>query len=271
MTSGKSGRLIMIGGAERKDRRGAVLREVCGPARRGGGKLVLITAATQVPEAYLDAYLPAFRDLGVRDVDVLDIRTRADACSQDGMHRLRDASVVFFTGGQQQRIGSQLGGTPLFDCLRALHAAGTVVAGTSAGAAAMPETMLIGGAGAEAPDTAALAMAPGLGLIHGVIVDSHFAQRGRVGRLMAAVAQNPANLGVGIDEDTAVVVDARRTFRVVGTGAVYVVDGRDISYNSLAHRNARTKLTVHDIRLHVLRHGDTFDMTSNRPQPPTHR
>ncbi len=267
MTAGHGGALILIGGAERKDRRGAILREVCRPAR-GSGKLVLVTAATQVPQTYVDAYLPVFNELGVGRVDVLDIRTRADACSQEGMDRLRDAAVVFFTGGQQQRIGSQLGGTPLFERLQTLHASGTVVAGTSAGAAAMPSTMLIAGAGAEAPDTAAVAMAPGLGLIQGVVVDSHFSQRGRVGRLMAAVAQNPANLGVGIDEDTAVVVDRQRTFRVVGSGAVYLVDGQGISYNSLAQRNARTKLTVHDIRLHVLRHGDTFDGTRRRPRPP---
>lgn len=107
------GTLIMIGGAERKERRGSILKEVCRRAIAESGKLVLITAATQVPLAYLDAYLPVFADLGVKNVDVIDIRSREDAYGNVGVRKLFDASVVFFTGGQQLRLGSQMGGTPV--------------------------------------------------------------------------------------------------------------------------------------------------------------
>jgi cyanophycinase len=259
--------LILIGGAERKEKRSAILREVCRNAVGTKGKLVLITAATQVPMAYMDAYLPVFTDLGVRNVDVLDVRSREDAYRDEAVRKLDDASVVFFTGGQQQRIGSQMGGTPVHGRIHELYRNGATIAGTSAGAAVMSDTMVTSGAGVEAPDVAALTMAPGLGLAAGMVIDSHFGQRGRIGRLMAAVAQNPSRLGVGIDEDTAAVMDGAGTFRVVGSGAVYVVDGTGISYSSLAQRNGKSKLALHDVRLHLLRHGDRFDTTRCRPIP----
>jgi cyanophycinase len=240
-----------------------VARRAKGP----DGKLVLVTAATQVPMAYLDNYLPLFGDLGVTKVDVLDIRTRDDGYDDAGLRKLHDASVVFFTGGNQLRITTQMGGTPAAEAVRRVYEGGGTVAGTSAGATVMSGTMLTGGTGREDPDAGSIEMAPGLGLFEDAIVDSHFGQRGRIGRLMAAVAQNPSKIGLGIDEDTAIVVDRRGEFRVMGTGAVYVLDGSGITHSSLRARDSKGKMSLHNVRLHVLRSGERFDVGERAPLP----
>jgi cyanophycinase len=148
------------------------------------------------------------------------------------------------------------------------YLAGTMVVGTSAGAAAMPETMIIGGPSDESNRLSALSMAAGLGLIQDVVIDSHFAERGRLGRLLGAVAQNPRNLGVGIDEDTAILVEHGERFSVIGRGAVYVVDGTDITYSSLSEQAAEGIVTLHDVKVHVLGEDNGFDLVARRPLCP---
>jgi cyanophycinase len=216
-------------------------------------------------------YRDVFGELGVRGLDVVDIRSREDAHEDAMAAKIRDASVVFFTGGDQLRITSQVGDSPVFRCLLDIYRRGATIAGTSAGAAAMSETMLVSGPGDESHQISALGMAPGLGLISGVVVDSHFAERGRFGRLLGAVAQNPKNIGIGIDEDTAIVVEHDERFRVLGSGAVYVFDGTEVSYSSLSERRPEGILTIHDVRLHVLGEGDCYDLTRRRPVLPDER
>ncbi|HEX2172897.1 MAG TPA: cyanophycinase, partial [Dehalococcoidia bacterium] len=181
------------------------------------------------------------------------------------VEKIRQASTLFFTGGDQMRITSQMGDSPVFRCMQERYDQGVLIAGTSAGAAAMSETMLIAGPGDRSHKISALGMAPGLGLIGGVVIDSHFAERGRFGRLLGAVAQNPKNLGLGIDEDTAVVVDPGHTFHVLGSGGVYVVDGTGISFSSLSEEQSEGILSIYDVRLHVLGENDCFDLASRRP------
>lgn len=149
-----------------------------------------------------------------------------------------------------------------------LKEAGGLVAGTSAEAAAMPETVLIGGADDASHDTRDLARAPGLGFLAGITVDSHFAERGRIGRLLGAVARNPKNLGLGLDEDTAVVVHQGVRMRVVGAGALYVIDGTEVSYSSLSQKDTAGVLTVHDLKRHVLAPGQSFDLSRRQPIVP---
>jgi cyanophycinase len=149
--------------------------------------------------------------------------------------------------------------------MRRAYIEGGFVAGTSAGAAAMPETMIIGGPGDESNRISALSMASGLGLLHDVVIDSHFAERGRLGRLLGAVVQNPRNLGIGIDESTAIVVERDERFRVIGSGAVYVVDGSEISHSSLAEDKSEGVVTIHDLKLHVLGDGDCYDLKTRKP------
>jgi cyanophycinase len=263
-SSREGGELIIIGGGEDKRNDCSILRRVSEPAAGDRGKLVIVTAATQVPDEYLEGYMPLFKDLDVRNIEVLDIRSREDAYSRDNADLLDRADVIFFTGGSQLRIASQMGGSPVLEAMMDRHRRGATVAGTSAGAAAMPETMLIAGPSDESPDVEDLSMAPGLGLVRDMVIDTHFAQRGRIGRLLTSVAQNPRMLGLGIDEDTAVVVDGDQNFTVVGSGAVYVVDGRAISYSSF-ERRSRGVMTVHDVKLHVLADGDRFDWRDRHP------
>jgi cyanophycinase len=262
------GTLIIIGGHEDKSDGRAILTEVARNTRVERGPLVIVTAATQEPEELAEEYTAIFKDLGVREVAVLDIRAREDAHNPEHVELIAGAATVFFTGGDQLRITSQIGDSPLFRCLHEVYQKGATIVGTSAGAAAMPETMLVGGPSDESHRISALRMAPGLGLLGDVVIDSHFAERGRMGRLLGAVAQNPKNLGLGIDEDTAVEVMGGGHFRVLGSGAVYVVDGAEIMYSSLSEQHAEGIVTIHDVKLHVLGAHDHFDLVQRRPIRP---
>jgi cyanophycinase len=267
--SGKNkGNLIIIGGHENKDGQADILEKVKGYANRGKNCLVIVTVATQTPGEMAAEYTKVFKDLGVRNVDVLDVHTRDDAYADEAVEKIMKASVVFFTGGDQLRLTSQIGDTPVFRCMRDLYRDGATIVGTSAGAAALPETMLISGPSDESYDAFALGMAPGLGLIHDVVIDTHFAERGRIGRLLAAVSQNPRILGIGIDEDTAVIVEGDEAFSVIGSGAVYVLDGRKITYSSLSEEETEGILSMHNVLLHVLSDGSKFDLITRNPVDP---
>jgi len=242
-----------------------ILRHVAQAAKADRGWLVLITVATEAPGEVAATYRTAFKALGGKRIEVLDIRTREQAHAEEHVRMVRGASVVFFTGGDQLRLTSQLGDSPVFQALEKLLAQGGTVVGTSAGAAAMPATMIISGAGETSNAISALGMAPGLGLIDDVVIDSHFAERGRMGRLLGAVAQNPRNLGLGIDENTAIVVHQGKNFQVIGTGAVYVVDGSHISFSGLSDHHPEGVLSLYGVRLHVLAAGDKFDLQRRCP------
>jgi cyanophycinase len=267
----RKGPLVVIGGheekSEGKDR--AILEIVARPARRKGGRVVIVTTAShQVPRELGEDYTKVFGELGAKNIDVLDIRTRDQAYDPATVRKLDHANVIFFTGGDQLRITSQLGGTPVFQKMLEIHNAGGMIAATSAGAAAMPETMLIYGSSESSSTISGVGMAPGLGLLKGVVVDSHFAERGRIGRLLGAVAQNPYNLGVGIDEDTAICVADERQFTVIGSGGVYVADGSRISYSSLSEDQPEGVLSIFNLKLHILGHKDRFDLHARKPIAP---
>jgi cyanophycinase len=260
------GTLIIIGGHEDKKGEKVILKEVAG--RVGSGKLVVATVASSEAEEMWRDYRKVFGELGVRKIEHLDINSREEGLAFERLRILDGATVVFFTGGDQLRITTQLGDTPMYEAIQEIHAHGGTVAGTSAGASAMSETMLVSGPGDESHRVgSALRMAPGLGLIRGVVVDQHFAERGRTGRLVAAVGQNPRNLGVGLDENTAIVVHDEKSFDVIGDGAVYVVDGRNVTYSNLAEADEDETMAIYDIRLHVLNAGRRFDLETRRPEP----
>ncbi len=264
MNDEPQGRLIIIGGHEAKEDNAIILNQVAEVTNAGNGHLVVITVATQEPEELGKQYHKTFTELGIQKIDILDIRTRDEASDEAIVKRIEPATTIFFTGGDQLRITSQIGDSPLFRCIRDIYRRGGTIVGTSAGAAAMPETMLIGGPSDESARAEALKMAPGLAFLSQVVIDSHFAERGRMGRLLGAVAQNPRNVGLGIDEDTAIVVEDHH-FRVLGSGAVYVVDGIEISYSSLSEKEVEGVIGMADIKLHVLGHGDSFSLAERRP------
>jgi cyanophycinase len=262
----RKGTLIIIGGHEDRDPESSrkILREVAGFVR--GGKLVLATVASHQPEGYFDDYEKAFADLDIGELVELYVEDRSEAGNRDKLEVVDDAAGIFFSGGDQLRITSQIGDTGIEAKVRALFERGGVVAGTSAGAAAMSETMLVKGSSGESHRIGDLHMSPGLGLIRDVIIDQHFAERGRFGRLLGAVAHNPRVLGLGIDEDTAVIVQDDM-LRVIGNGAVYVVDGQDVSHSNVAEARPERVLSMHDVRVHVLGTGDRFELSRRKPFP----
>jgi cyanophycinase len=259
---GSKGPLIIIGGGEDKEGDRSILREVA--RHLDGGKLVLATVASHEPEGYFEAYQKAFADLGVTDLVELYVRERAETLDPDKLRLFDGATGVFFSGGDQLRISSQIGDTPVEQRVREIHENGGLIAGTSAGASMMSETMLVKGTSGESYKIGDLHMAPGLGLVRNAIIDQHFAERGRFGRLFGAVAHNPRELGIGIDEDTALVLQDDR-FDVIGDGCVYVVDGAGITHSNIAEARSDCALSMYDIRLHVLSSGDAFDIASRRP------
>jgi cyanophycinase len=261
------GRLIIIGGGEDRKPEGerAILREVARYVK--GGKLVLATVASHKPEGYFEEYEKAFGDLGIGELVELYVEERSRAGDEEKLSVLDDAEAVFFSGGDQLRITSQIGDTGIEAKVRAIYERGGLVAGTSAGASVMSETMLVKGTSKETHRIGDLHMAPGMGLVRNIIIDQHFAERGRMGRLLGAVAHNPRVLGLGIDEDTAVVLEGDE-FRVIGSGGVYVVDGSDVSYCNVAEAQSESALSMHDVRVHVLSSGDRFDLERRKPSPP---
>jgi cyanophycinase len=213
-----------------------------------------------------ETYEPLFRNLGVHHVGHLDIRVREDAFEENRLRVLDDATVVFFTGGDQLKVTSQIGDTPVYDRIREIYEEGGTLAGTSAGASVMSESMLISGEEDETHRIGSeLRMAPGLGMLPGVLIDQHFAERGRIGRLLGAITQNPRIVGLGIDEDTAAVF-SRQRFTVLGSGAIYVLDGRKVSYSNMANREESHTLSAFNVTLHLLSEGDVFELKKRMPR-----
>jgi cyanophycinase len=261
------GPLVLIGGAEDRTGDARVLREFVRLAGGAKARLVVVTVATAHPAEVGGEYLTAFRRLGCKDVRQLDIPDRPHAARPETAAKLDAATGVFFTGGDQLRITNLLGGTPADAALHRRRADGLAIGGTSAGAAMMSGTMIVGGANEAAPRAGAVEVGPGMDLLRGVMVDQHFTRRGRTGRLLAALARYPHLLGVGIDEDTALVAEGGE-FRVVGSGAVTVLDlGTAIANNALDLDPGR-HLGICDVRMHVLAEGYRFRMADRTPLPP---
>lgn len=258
------GTLVIIGGAEDKQHECTILRRVAALSGEKKGRMVIMTIASRHQEDAGRLYQSVFSRLGMTSVDVVTIENRAEANSGELVRRLLDATGIFFTGGDQLRISSILGGSELGTVLDRVYRAGTVIAGTSAGASAMSRTMIVAGEESDAPRHDAARMAPGLGLIDEVVVDQHFAQRGRIGRLLSAIAQNPHMIGLGIDEDTAVIVDHRAQLEVIGSGTVTILDATGISISNISETSLGQPLALFGVHLHVLPSGYRFDLASRQ-------
>jgi cyanophycinase len=257
------GHLLAIGGAESKHCRGTILTTFVELAGGPGARILLSTTATTLPEAARADYVGLLGNLGAESVRELRIVTRADADDERNLTLLREATAVLFTGGDQARFGALVRSRAHALLRTRLAQDALVVAGTSAGATALGDTMILGTGNRDPTE---LRMAPGLALVPDAVVDMHFAQRGRLPRLVRAVCAAPHLLGLGIDEDTAVLIRGGR-FDVLGTGAVTIVDARQATvcrppeHGEPAH--------VLDLRLHALRAGNSFDLERRRPIHPT--
>jgi cyanophycinase len=256
--------LVIIGGAEDKQGDCTILREF---VRRAGGinaRIIVMTVATELPREVGDDYMRIFERLGVEDVRIVDTVERDDASSSTYLEAIEKATGVFFTGGNQARITSVLRDTEIDKLLHRRLAEGLVIGGTSAGAAMMPDMMIVEGDSETNPRIETVEMEPGMAFLPGVVIDQHFAQRGRIGRLLSAVAQQPVNLGFGIDENTAIVV-TNNQIEVVGEGAITVLDVSGITHTNLGQILKDEDLALCGVKLHILPHGYRFDLASRKP------
>lgn len=260
---GGKGTLLIVGGREDKTGECRILREIA--ERTKHRKLVVCTSASEVAMEVWDEYERIFKRLGVKDVCHLAVESADRARDPALLPVLKGAQTVFFTGGDQLKLTTRLGGTPLLEMVFGIFETGGLIAGTSAGAAIMGESMLVGSEASDPHKVGNWMMAPGMGFMKDIIIDQHFAQRGRIGRLLHAVALNPGILGIGIDEDTAVIIENGK-MEVIGNHAVYVVDGRSVSYTNISEAAADMTFSMHDVTLHILGHSELFDLSERRPQ-----
>jgi cyanophycinase len=263
----KRGKLVIIGGAEDKEGDCIILREFVRCAGGSKAKIVVLTAATGDPQEVGENYVRVFKRIGVEDVQVFHTRDRDGVDDTEGLYLIKEATGVFFTGGDQARLVDIIKGTKLDTLIHEGYAKGLVVGGTSAGAAMMPYKMIVEGEAETEPRVEVAEMDYGLSFLPKVVIDQHFAQRGRLGRLLSALIQDRYLLGFGIDEDTAIVVSGDE-FKVVGNGSVTVLNESESGYNNLSDIREDENLAIFDVKLHILPHGYRFNLKTLKPSPP---
>lgn len=253
------GHVIMIGGAEDKVRERVILTRFMALAGGPDARIAVISSASSLGPLAGEMYRRIFGEMGAREVHPIHAISRAQANDRAATRTVREATGVFMTGGNQLRLSSTIGGTTLAQAVVQRHREGAVIAGTSAGASAMSSHMVAFGASGATPKQRMVQMAAGLGILPGVIVDQHFEQRNRLGRLLAIIAQNPSLLGIGIDEDTAGVVGPDRVLEVIGRRSVTIIDGAESETDAWEVR-AHKPLMISNVVLHSLPSGYRFDL-----------
>ncbi|MFN8500169.1 MAG: cyanophycinase [Anaerolineae bacterium] len=262
------GPLMAIGGAEDKVGPRRVLRHFLRLAGDGAARIVVLPVASSFTAEVGERYLALFNELGAARVAVIDVATREEALDPGLTRALDDATGVFLSGGNQVKITTLLGGTPLATAIRHCHARGAVVGGTSAGASVLSQHMIAFGRSGGAPEQRMVSLSPGLGLTNRLVIDQHFRQRDRLGRLMSAVAFNPFLIGVGVDEDTAIVLDHHNMLEVVGGHSVTIVDGGEITYTDIHQVKQYGNVSAHNLRISVLTNGQHYDVRARRAITP---
>ncbi len=253
------GWIVPIGGAEEKDDNPRILERF---ADLGGGadaNVVIIPTASRLPDTG-ERYEKIFIDLGVASAVSLNFETREDGERQEWLDRIEAASAIFITGGSQLRVSTILGGTSAAKAIRQRNAAGAVVGGTSAGAGVLSEHMIAFGNEGSSPRSDSVRLAPGLGLTNRFIIDQHFRQRDRLGRLVAALAFNPFAVGIGLDEDTAAFIGPDNTLEVEGSGTVTIADASDAQFSSMAQAGEHDPVCLLGLKVHFLIAGSTFNL-----------
>jgi cyanophycinase len=258
----RRGWIVPIGGAENKENDRRILERF---VRVSGGRdadIVVIPTASRVHETGA-RYEQVFSEIGAQRVTVMDFDTRRDCHEPGRLERLLQASGIFFTGGNQLRLTTLLGGTPVAKLIRTRNAHGVTVGGTSAGASILSEHMIAAGEEGSSLVAGGVRLAPGLGLTNRVIIDQHFRQRDRLGRLLTALAYNPFAVGIGLDEDTAAFISPDETVEVEGSGGVTIVDGADVTHSSIDKVGDGQPVCMLGLRLHILVAGATFNLNTH--------
>jgi len=259
----RTGHLLIIGGAEEKLRQRQILSRFVSLAGGADGRVVIVSTASSLGDEATELYESLFRQLGIPDVRGLRPLTRDDANEASAVEAMNDATGIFMTGGNQLRLSSVIGGTALGRAIIDRHRHGTIVAGTSAGASAISTHMVAFGTSGSTPKQRMTQMSAGLGLLPGVIIDQHFEQRNRIGRLLALVAQSPALLGIGIDEDTAALVGPSGVMEVLGKGSVTILDPARLQTDAYEVKRHRPMM-ISGVMLHSIPSGYRFDLRKRR-------
>lgn len=272
------GYLVSIGGAENKDTteeeverndiscfKYGILENVVNLMQGDHPRVEVITTASSIPDDYFESYKTAFEKLGCGHIGHLRIRDREDANDQEIIKRLKQCDGVMFTGGDQLRLCSIIGGTPVNEVLKKRYQEEAfVIAGTSAGAAAMSNTMICGGDPAKAYFKGEVRLSMGFGFLSEVVIDTHFDKRGRFGRLAQAIAAQPGAIGIGLGEDTGVIIEKGIYFKAIGSSSVIVIDGHNVSYNNIASLKSGMPISVVNLSVHIMAHSDVYNIQNHR-------
>lgn len=276
------GKLIIIGGAIDKGSftesefneqvennlnffEAGVLRKIINESKKGvDSNIEIVPTASKIPEIVGEEYAKAFQYLGAKNVHVLDIRKREDSANQDVLERIHAADVVFFTGGDQLRLTSIIGGSPLHELLLKKYESDEFLyVGTSAGAHSASKSMIYQGDSKEALLKGEVKITSGLGFIDDVIIDTHFVKRGRIGRLFQAVVSNPRTLGIGLGEDTGLLIKGGNSMEAIGSGLVILVDGRHVKDTNITDVSLGEPISINNMLVHVMSQGDTYELSSH--------
>jgi cyanophycinase len=242
-----------------------ILQRILSESKGRNSRIEVITTASMIPAEVGAGYLEAFSRLGCHNVGLIHVRNRADTEISDYHNRLRNCDGVMFTGGNQLRLSTIWGGTDLFKIIRERYFHDNfMIAGTSAGAMAMSNTMIYEGDSAEALLKGAVKITTGLALIHNVIIDTHFDKRGRFGRLAQAVASNPGCIGLGLGEDTGVLINGGNYLETIGSGMVLIFDGHKIQHNTIADLPEGFPISIENLIVHVMAKGFGYDVSKRK-------
>jgi len=281
MMSNPKGKLVIIGGSvdrgsfsESPDdlkrnlkffEKGILKRITTESVKNNLSKFEIITTASSIPDEVGDEYVKAFAQLNVLNVGILNIKTRDEANSPENLERLKNADVVMFTGGDQLRLTSIFGGTAFHHLLLDKYQdQDFIISGTSAGAAASSNNMIYQGSSQEALLKGEVKITGGLGFINNVIIDTHFVQRGRIGRLLYACASNPINLGIGLGEDTGLLIKDGNSMEAIGSGLVMLVDGTQMRDTSITDVDMGAPVSIENLIVHVMAFGDHYDLKNKK-------
>ena len=243
-----------------------ILYHVVKEAGGTSAKIVVIPTASSIPQEVGENYLEAFKTLGCKDVTVLDIRSKEDSEKEASINLIASANCIMFSGGNQSKITNKIGGTTIHTILmeRYKNEKGFVIAGTSAGAMVMANEMIAGGSASEAFIKGAVKMYKGLGLIPNLVIDTHFIRRGRFGRQSEAIAKFPNLIGLGLAEDTGIIIKNGNDCTVIGSGMVIVFDGSQLTHNNEKVLEEGTPMTMANLTVHVLSNGDQYNIKQRK-------
>ncbi|HEY9701598.1 MAG TPA: cyanophycinase [Allocoleopsis sp.] len=251
--------ILVIGGAEDKVHGREILHTFFHRAGGPEAKIGVIPSASREPAILGERYRTIFTEMGAKDIAVLDIRERQQSHNAEYQEYVKDCSAIFLTGGDQLRLCGLLADTPLMEKIRMRVKCGEItLAGTSAGAAVMGHHMIAGGGSGESPNRSLVDMATGLGMLPEIIVDQHFHNRNRMGRLISAIFAHPDRIGIGIDEDTCALFESDGVMQVIGKGNVTIIDPESATNHNSLQLGATDPLSMSNLKVHLLSHGDRY-------------